>query len=175
MEVQKSAGSSISENGVGRLRGHGLHRRRVLGQDEPMGDTTVERSMPPAEIRLLVAVELKQLRGSERPAVPDQRLVEVAVVHAAVLTDRHREVGEPDAAESVAVLVAPDRGWDGRLEFKTRLQRWRRSTIEPHVEVAQRSAVRGCIAQDIPVLPYARPSSAAAGHERDAVTREERC
>jgi hypothetical protein len=91
--------------------------------------------------------------------------VDVAVVPAAVLTDRHREVAEPDAAQGVAVLVAPDRGWVDRLEFKTRLQRWRRSTIEPHVEVAERSAVPGCTAQDIPVLPHVRPSSAAAGRE----------
>src|SRR5215213_5113527 len=88
--------------------------------------------------------------------------------------DRHREVGEPDTAESVAELVAPDRVWVGRLKFNTSLQRWRLSSIEPQVEVAERSAVRVYNSRHS-AFPHARASSAAAGHERDAVTRKKRC
>jgi hypothetical protein len=66
--VTTSAGGAISESCVGRLDGGGLHRVCVLRQDEPVGDTTVERSVPPAEIRLPLGVELMQLRSGKRTA-----------------------------------------------------------------------------------------------------------
>lgn len=66
--VTTSAGGAIAESCVGRLDGGGLHRVCVLRQDEPVGDTTVERSVPPAEIRLPLGVELMQLRSGKRTA-----------------------------------------------------------------------------------------------------------
>jgi hypothetical protein len=43
--------------------------------------------------------------------------VDVGVNVAAVFTSRYREVGEPDAAQRVAVLVAANCGWVGGLEL----------------------------------------------------------
>jgi hypothetical protein len=93
--------------------------------------------------------------------------VDVAGEAAAVLSCRYHEVGEPDATERVAVLVATDRGWVGRVEFDTVLSRWQRTALEPSVEVAERSAVCGCVAQDVPVR--------SAWCTRDAVPGEEPC
>ena len=70
--VTTSAGGAISENCVGRLGGGGLHRGCVFRQNEPVGHTTVERSVPPAEIRLPVGVELMQFRGGKRTAIPGE-------------------------------------------------------------------------------------------------------
>ena len=123
----------LRKGGGGGLVGGGSHRRGVLRQDEPFGDAVVERSVPLGEVRSLVGVKLVQFSGGERPAVPDDRLLGGAVVTAAVLACRYREVGEPNAADRVAVMVASDRGWLGGLEFDASLRRWRRASLEPSV------------------------------------------
>src|SRR5512133_626984 len=140
------------KDGGSGLVGGGLHRGGVARQDESVGDAAVERSLPLVEIRLPVGVALMQFRGGERSAVPEQRLEHVAVVPPAVLTGGYREVGEPDAAECVAVLVAPNPGWVGRLKFDASLRRWRRAALDPSVEVVECSAVGGCVTQDVWVL-----------------------
>ena len=68
---------------------------------------------------------------------------------AAVFTSRYRKVGKPDAAERVAAMVAPNCGSVGGLELDASLRRWRQAALEPRVELAERSAVCRCVAQDV--------------------------
>jgi hypothetical protein len=92
---------------------------RGLGawEDEAEGDQFVDGCVPPPVVAVDVAVQGAHLVGGEGAGGTGQGGDRVGVVAAGVCRGRGDDVGQADAADCVAVLVAPAEGRWARLDL----------------------------------------------------------